>query len=176
MSGRVSATAQTTERFPSRAATAADQADIEALHDRVFGPGALTRSAYRVREGQPSVSPFCRVLHGDDVLVSAIRFTALRVGKVGDVLMLGPLAVAPEFANQGHGRRLIAEGLNAALAAGIEAVLLVGDPPYYARFGFSPVPAGRIQMPGPVDPARLLIAELIAGAAERYQGRVVGAA
>ena len=160
----------------SRAATTADLAAIEVLHDLVFGPGALTRSAYRVREGQPRVTPFCRVLHRNCALVSAIRFTAIRIGGEGQALMLGPLAVAPDFANQGHGRRLIAESLDAARSAGIAAILLVGDPPYYARFGFQRVPPGRIQMPGPVDPARLLIAELTEGAASRYQGRLTGAA
>ena len=171
--GRAPAVA--TEQAVSRAATAADLASIEVLHDRVFGPGALTRSAYRIREGQPRVTPFCRVLHCNGVLISAIRFTAIQIGGEGQALMLGPLAVAPEFANQGHGRRLIAEGLDGARAVGIAAILLVGDPLYYARFGFQRVPPGRIQMPGPFDPARLLIAELTESAASRYQGRLAGA-
>ena len=162
--------------FPSRAVTAADLGAIETLHDAAFGPGALTRSAYRVREGQPPFTPYCRVLFKGDVLVAAIRFTAIRIGNGGQALMLGPLAVASAFANQGHGRRLIVEGLAAAQTAGIEIVILVGDPPYYARYGFNPLPPGHIVMPGPVDPARLLAAELVAGAAARYHGRITGAA
>jgi predicted N-acetyltransferase YhbS len=159
----------------SRVAVLSDLPAIEALHDQVFGPGALTRSAYRVREGQPPLSPYCRVLWHGDGLVSALRFTAIRIGGRGDALMLGPLAVAPAFANQGHGRRLVAEGLDAARTAGLRLVFLVGDPPYYARFGFKPVARGRIRMPGPVDPARLLVAELVAGAAEHYSGLVAAA-
>lgn len=161
-------------RFVSRPVNEADLAAIEALHDRVFGPGALTRAAYRVREGQPAFTPYCRVLFGDDVLVSALRFTAIQIGGATGAVMLGPLAVASEFANQGHGRLLVAEGLDAARRAGVALVVLVGDAPYYARFGFVQAPRGQILMPGPVDPARLLIAELAAGAAVRYQGRVTG--
>jgi predicted N-acetyltransferase YhbS len=63
--------------------------------------------------------------------------------------------------------------LEAAKAAGHCIVLLVGDAPYYARFGFNPVPKGKLDMPGPVDPARLLAAELVPGALERAAGRVL---
>jgi predicted N-acetyltransferase YhbS len=163
-------------QFPSRSVAAADLPAIEALHDAVFGPGALTRTAYRLREGQPRFTPFCRVLFDGAALVAAIRFTAIHINGHGHVLMLGPLGVAAAYANQGHGRRLIAEGLDAARAADIAAVLLVGDPPYYARFGFQPVLPGRIELPGPVDPRRLLLAELLPGAAARLAGRVTGAA
>jgi predicted N-acetyltransferase YhbS len=164
------------EAFPSRAVTTRDLAAIEALHDAVFGPGALTRTAYRVREAQPRFTLHCRVLFDAETLVAAIRFTAVRIGGVDGALMLGPLGVASAYANQGHGRRLIVEGLASARAAGIAGVLLVGDPPYYARFGFARVPSGRIEMPGPVDPARLLLAEFVPGGADHLKGRVSGAA
>ena len=164
------------EIFPSRPAATADLAAIEALHDAVFGPGALTRSAYRVREGQPAISPYCRLVLKDGTIVAAIRFTAIRIGGEGNALMLGPLAVAATYANQGHGRRLIAESLAVAKNAGIALVLLVGDPPYYARYGFAPVPPGCITMPGPFDAARLLVAELQVDAVQKFQGRVTGAA
>jgi predicted N-acetyltransferase YhbS len=87
--------------------------------------------------------------------------------------MLGPLAVAPSHANQGHARRLIVECLAAASAASERLVLLVGDLPYYGRLGFVPVPPGRIRMPGPVDPARLLAKELAPGTLAEVEG-VVG--
>lgn len=162
--------------FPSRTVTAADLEAVETLHDAVFGPGALTRTAYRVREAQPRSTPHCRVLFDGKVLVAAIRFTAIRIGGVDGALMLGPLGVAAAYANQGHGRRLIVEGLASARAGGLAAALLVGDPPYYARFGFSRVPPGRIEMPGPVDAARLLLAELTPGSGVHFKGRVTGAA
>ncbi len=162
--------------FPSRAVTAPDLEHIEALHDTVFGPGALTRAAYRVREAQPRFTPYCRVLFDGDVLVAAIRFTAIRIGGAAGALMLGPLGVVGSHANKGHGRRLVVEGLASARAAGLSGVLLVGDAPYYARFGFARVPPGRIEMPGPFDPARLLLAELTPGSASHFNGRVTGAA
>jgi predicted N-acetyltransferase YhbS len=162
--------------FPSRSMAVSDLGDVHALHDAVFGPGALTRTAYRVREGQPAFTPYCRVLHADGVLVAAIRFTAIRVADVSGLLMLGPLAVEAAFANQGHGRRLIAEGLASAKAGGVTAVLLVGDPPYYARYGFQRVPPGQVTLPGPVDASRLLLAELVPGAGAHLRGMVSGAA
>jgi predicted N-acetyltransferase YhbS len=160
--------------FPSRAVRAEDLPAIEALHDAVFGPGALTRTAYRVREGQPRFTPHCRVLFHGETLVAVIRFTAIRIGGAGGALMLGPLGVAAASANQGHGRRLLVEGLASAREAGVAAVLLVGDPPYYARFGFNRMPLGRIEMPGPVDPGRLLLADLVPEAAVALKGRVSG--
>ena len=163
--------------FVSRSATAADLPAIEALHDVAFGPGALTRTAYRVREGQPPISAFCRVLYKWQTLVAAIRYTPIRIGGRGSALMLGPLAVAPAFANQGYGRQLLGESLEQARHAGIEIVVLVGDLPYYARFGFVQVAPGQLQMPGPVDPSRLLVHQLQQrdGSAV-LRGRVFGAA
>lgn len=166
--------------YISRAMTAADLPALEDLHDNTFGPGALTRTAYRVRECQPPFTPYCRVLYRDSELVAAIRYTQILIGAQPGALMLGPLAVSPANANQGHGRRLLAESLDAADKAGIALVLLVGDPPYYARFGFVPVPMGQITMPGPVDPARLL-AKIFTpttgapGANPPMKGRVQGA-
>jgi predicted N-acetyltransferase YhbS len=85
---------------------------------------------------------------------------------------LGPLAVDPDFAGKGFGRALIAEALAAAKAGRIRLVVLVGDEPYYGRFGFHPVPPGQITLPGPVDARRLLAAELEAGTLSSYRGAV----
>ena len=159
----------------SRPVVAADLPAIEALHDLAFGPGALTRAAYRVREGQPTFTPFCRVLYQGDTLIAAIRYTAVHIGGSNSALMLGPLAVAPAFANLGHGRRLLAESIDSARAASIALIILIGDPPYYARFGFVQVPFRQIQMPGPIDPARLLALELAPGALATFKGSVAGA-
>ncbi|MGE0700605.1 MAG: GNAT family N-acetyltransferase [Hyphomicrobiaceae bacterium] len=102
----------------SRPATLADMPAIAALSARVFGPGRFVRTAYRVREGTPDVSEFCRVALLGDRVVAAIRMTEITIGGRGGALLLGPLAVASELANQGHGRRLIAESLDAARADG----------------------------------------------------------
>jgi predicted N-acetyltransferase YhbS len=101
-----------------------------------------------------------------------VRFTSISVGGTGGALLLGPLAVDPEFAGQGYGRALIAEALDEAKATGVRLVVLVGDEPYYGRFGFRPVPLGQITLPGPVDPRRVLAAELSEGAMASYRGVV----
>lgn len=163
-----------TDASLSRTATAADLPAIEALHDLAFGPGALTRAAYRVREGCPPLSPWCRVMCHGPALIAAIRYTKIRIGGHGQALLLGPLAVAPACANQGHGRRLLADSLDHARSTGITLVVLVGDPPYYARFGFQPVAHGRLLWPGPVDPQRVLMLELQAGCFTALHGKIVG--
>ena len=71
-----------------------------------------------------------------DRLIAAVRFTPITVGGANGALLLGPLAVDPDFAGQGFGKRLIAEAIAAAKAAGLKLVVLVGDEAYYGRFGF----------------------------------------
>jgi predicted N-acetyltransferase YhbS len=149
-----------------------DLPQIFALHALVFGPGRFARTAYRIREGAPLISPWCLKALSGGRIVAAIRFTEIRVGETARALLLGPLAVEPRVAGRGYGRRLVAEGLMRARASGIKLVLLVGDEPYYGRFGFVRVPEGQIELPGPVDPARLLAAELEPGALTRYSGMV----
>jgi predicted N-acetyltransferase YhbS len=156
----------------NRPLTPADFPAVSQLHAKVFGPGRFTRSAYRVREGAPKISPYCAVALLGETLIAAVRFTSITIGGVNGTLLLGPLAVDPDFAGQGFGRRLIGEAMEAAKAAGVKLVLLVGDEPYYGRFGFHPVPPGQITMPGPVDPARLLAAELVPGALAAHIGLV----
>ena len=155
-----------------RAASLDDLAPISALHARAFGPGRFARTAYRVREGTADVSPYCRVCMIDGQLVAAVRFTPVTVGGKGAALLLGPLAVDPAWANQGYGRALVAKALEDAKAAGIALVLLVGDEPYYGRLGFRRVPWGQITLPGPVDPNRVLAAELQPGALAGHSGIV----
>lgn len=156
----------------TRPVAAGDMPAILDLQARVFGPGRFVRTAYRIREGLAPFSRFCRAGFSGDRLIAAVRFTPVTVGGKPGALLLGPLAVDPAFANLGYGRRLVAEGLDAARAAGEALVLLVGDEPYYSRLGFVRVPMGQIALPGPVDPARLLAAELIPDALAGYRGLV----
>jgi predicted N-acetyltransferase YhbS len=137
-----------------------DYAAIGALHDTVFGPGALTRTAYRIREGLPYHTPYCRLAAHGPRLMGFIRFAPILIGGQGRALMLGPLAVHADYVNQGHARRLIGEGLEVARADSIAMVILVGDFAYYGRLGFRQVRVGQILMPGPVDTARLLAYDL----------------
>jgi predicted N-acetyltransferase YhbS len=158
-----------------RPVTPDDVPEISALHARVFGPGRFARSAYRIREGAPLLSRFCIASFVDGKLIAAIRFTEVTIGGREGALLLGPLAVEPGLAGQGYGKRLIADGLEQAKAAGIDVAVLVGDEPYYGRFGFRVVPPGRVTLPGPVDPARILAAEFKAGALARFRGMVAAA-
>lgn len=159
----------------TRLVTTDDLPAISALHARVFGPGRFARTAYRVREGRGLQSRFCRVAYDGGRLIAALRFTEIRIGEKGAALLLGPLAVDPDYAGKGFGRRLIAEGLADARARGQSVVVLVGDLPYYGKFGFKLVPPGQIVFPGPVNPARILMAELIDGAAAGYRGTIAAA-
>lgn len=155
-----------------RPVTARDEAAINSLSARVFGPGRFARSAYRVREGTPFASPYCRAALHDDRLIAAIRMTPIIIGDTSGALLLGPLAVDPDFANQGHGRRLIRESLEAGRADGLSLVVLVGNMSYYGRLGFVPAPMGQIVLPGPADPARVLAYELEPGAVVHYRGLI----
>jgi predicted N-acetyltransferase YhbS len=149
-----------------------DMAAIHALHARAFSPGRFARTAYRVREGTPACSRYCRVCLIDGCLIAAVRFTPITVGGARGALFLGPLAVDPAFANQGHGRALMREAIGDARTAGIDLIVLVGDEPYYAKLGFVRAPIGQIVLPGPVDPSRVLVAELKPGALAGYVGLI----
>ncbi len=157
-----------------RPVTAADLLSIQDLQDLCFSPGRFARTAYRVREGGPEFSRHCLCASIGDEVVASLRMTPVTIGGTGQVLLLGPLAVTPRLAGQGIGRRLVGEALVRAREAGIRLVFLVGDLPYYERFGFAAVPEGQIKMPGPVNPARLLAIELAEGALEEFRGEVVG--
>jgi predicted N-acetyltransferase YhbS len=160
--------------FAIRPETDGDASVLSELSAQAFGPGRFARSAYRVREGVPPVQALSLCAVVDERLVGGIRFTAIRIGGAQGALLLGPLVVDPAVAGQGFGRALVQEGLMRAKAEGFHLVLLVGDMPYYGRFGFEPVPPGQITLPGPVDPARLLALELVPGALAAAAGQVKG--
>ncbi|MFP3943488.1 MAG: GNAT family N-acetyltransferase [Alphaproteobacteria bacterium] len=145
---------------------------IEALHEFAFGPGRYARTAWQMRDGvapAPGLSFVMRDSGG--MMLGSVRYTPVRVGAV-HALMLGPLAVVPRRQRNGIGLKLMEASLEAARAHGHALVLLVGDEAYYRKAGFARVPGGRITLPGPVDPARLLYLELRAGAFDGVQGMV----
>ncbi|GLS45196.1 GNAT family N-acetyltransferase [Methylobacterium brachythecii] len=148
-----------------------DAQAIERLHARAFGPGRFARTAYRLREGAPLLPELCFTALVGTYLVGSIRFSPA-VADGHALLALGPLTVDPSFSSRGIGCSLMNAGLDAARAAGHGLVVLVGDLPYYRRFGFSPVPMGRLVLPGPVDPARFLWLALSEGGAEGVSGNV----
>lgn len=155
-----------------RPVTDHDSAAVLALHKAAFGPGRFARTAYRIREGTPTVTPHCRAALVGSRLVAALRLTPITIGGASGALLLGPVAVDPALKGRGHGRALIARSIEDARTAGFRLVLLVGDMPYYGRFGFKAVPPGQIRLPGPVDPARLLALELVDGVLAGYRGGV----
>jgi predicted N-acetyltransferase YhbS len=155
----------------TRHVTVADIPAISDLHSTVFGPGRFARSAYRVREeGKEELSRFCRLAELNGRLIAALRLTQVMIGGRPGAVLLGPIAVDPEFAGKGFGRRLISEALDEMRAAGVALVVLVGDEPYYGRLGFKPVAMGQIAFPGPVNLARILACELAVGALADYRG------
>jgi predicted N-acetyltransferase YhbS len=150
----------------------ADDADaIERLHERTFGPGRYAKTAYRLRERVAHSVELSFIARIGTLLVGSVWLTPIRIGETR-ALLLGPLTVEPAFRERGIGQALIARALDEAKAKGHRLVTLVGDEPYYAKSGFKQVPRGRLTMPGPVDPARLLVAELADGAFDGVSGRV----
>lgn len=144
-------------------------AAIEDLLDAAFGPGRFAKTAYRLRQGARPLEELCFVAIDDAGVIGSVRFSGIVIGRT-PALLLGPLVVDPAHKNCGHGLALMRAGLSEAGELGHRLVVLVGDAPYYARAGFAPVPPGRISMPGPVDPARLLALELTPGALDGVGG------
>jgi predicted N-acetyltransferase YhbS len=142
---------------------------IDRLHERAFGPGRFARTAFRLREGVPPLLDMSFVARVSSMIVGSNRMTPIRVGP-SRALLLGPLTVEPAFQSLGIGYSLMEASLAAATAAGDGLVILVGDEPYYARIGFRAIEPGRVTLPGPVDPARLLVKELQPGAFEGVRG------
>jgi len=148
-----------------------DALAIDRLHERTFGPGRYARSAYRIREGRNHVLQLSFTARIGTLLVGSVRLTPVCIGEV-PALLLGPLTVEPPFRKRGVGSALIARALKDAKAAGHALVVLVGDEPFYAKSGFKRIPKGQVKLPGPVDPARLLVAELVAGAFADVKGMI----
>jgi len=150
-----------------------DQSAIDALLSAAFGPGAFARAAFRVREQAPHDPDLAFTGFCGDRLVASVRLTPISIGTTPG-LLLGPLVVDPAHTKSGYGRALVSHALNAARAQGHRLVILVGDAPYYGPLGFAAIPGGSVTMPGPVDPARLLAAELVPGAAAGLAGQIQG--
>lgn len=147
--------------------------EVEALLDLCFAPGRTALSSYRLRDGVPTVAPLCLTLRDDGgTLAAAIRYWPVLVGGQ-DALLLGPVAVHPTRQGEGLGGLLINESLAEAKRMGWERVMLVGDAPYYRRFGFQKLDG--VEMPPPTNPDRVLGLALKAGAWDGVKGAVTKA-
>ncbi len=148
---------------------AEDLWEVEALFDLCFAPGREALSSYRLRDGVPPVARLCRVARdADGILAGAIRYWPVRVGGA-PALLLGPVAVHPTRQGEGLGQELIEESLARAAPDWVR-VMLVGDAPYYARFGFARL--GGVVMPPPTNPDRVLGRALVPQAWDGVTGTV----
>lgn len=150
--------------------TPADWWDVEALYDLCFAPGREALSSYRLRDGVAPVGNLCLLLRDENGLAAAIRYWPVCI-ETKPVLLLGPIAVHPTHQGEGLGGWLIRESLARAYSTGWERVLLVGDAPYYNRFGFTRLDG--VQMPPPTNPARVLGLALRPGAWSGVAGDVI---
>jgi len=151
--------------------TADDAEAIERLHERTFGPGRYARSAYRIREGRGHILALSFTARIGSLMVGSVRLTPICIGET-KALLLGPLTIEPPFRERGIGAALIKRALDESGHGGNRLVVLVGDEPYYGKSGFKRIPKGQVKFPGPVDPARLLVAELVPGAFDGVAGMI----
>ena len=148
-----------------------DAPAIERLHERTFGPGRFVRTSERIRERIGHELDLSYTARIGTLMVGSVRLTPICIGDT-PALLLGPLTIEPPFRDRGIGKAMMERALKDAKERGHKLVVLVGDVPYYARVGFKRVPKGTITMPGPVDPARMLAAELVEGALAGVSGVV----
>jgi predicted N-acetyltransferase YhbS len=147
-------------------------AAIEALLDRGFGADRRRKRSYFFRRGVPRSGGLCLVAIADGKLVGSIRYWPVVIGEDRrPALLLGPLAVDPDHRGLGIGTRLMQESLIRAAALDHRVVLLVGDPGFYERFGFTPAIDRSIVMPGE-SPQRLQCRALVVGGLEGLTGDV----
>jgi predicted N-acetyltransferase YhbS len=144
---------------------------VERLNESAFGPGRFAKSAWRLRDGVSQVSELAFIAIQAGELRGSVRFWPIMIG-AQRALMLGPLAVQTDQRGRGIGVALMERALEEARKHGHEAVILVGDEPYYARVGFAKLPPGRIRFPGPVDPSRILGLSLTPGTLLNLAGEV----
>ena len=153
-----------------------DHWEIEALLDTAFAPGRTGLSSYRLREGVEPVRDLCLTARDDDeaaTLAGTIRFWPIQIGDTLEpALLLGPVAAHPTRQGEGIGAMLILEALDRAVAGRWKRCILIGDEPFYARFGFKRSLAETITFPPPTNPNRILAKPLIDGGMDGIVGEV----
>ncbi|QIB33902.1 GNAT family N-acetyltransferase [Ancylobacter pratisalsi] len=154
--------------------TEADIAQREALLDLAFGRAArLAKTSERLREGRKPADGLAFAAHGPDGrVVGTLRLWHVSAGPDRAALLLGPLAVHHWFRDRGLGRALMSVAISEATRLGHGAIMLVGDAPYYARFGFDPALTEGLWLPGSFDRSRFLGLELRPGALAGARGLV----
>jgi predicted N-acetyltransferase YhbS len=158
--------------FAIRAERSSDVAAREALLDACFGANRHMRTCQRLRDGRAPAAGLALSAVAEGRLVGTVRLWHVSAGGI-PALMLGPLAVEVSSRKFGVGAALMDHALAAAKARGHRAVILLGDAPYYARFGFSPAKTGELSLPGAFERDRLLGLELCEGALDGAWGMIV---
>jgi predicted N-acetyltransferase YhbS len=149
-----------------------DSAAREALLDRAFGDARFAKAAERLREGRLPAEGLSLIAEDNNCVVGTVRLWHVVAGPARPALLLGPLAVDDAWRGLGIGAALMRRATEAAQELGHTALLLVGDAPYYARFGYSAEKTGSLWMPGPYERDRLLALELTAGALDGARGLI----
>ncbi len=137
-----------------------------------MGPGRFAKSSERLREGRKPARGLAFTAVEGKRLIGTIRLWPVTAGAAGGCLLLGPLAVAADVQGCGVGADLMWRALREAKRRGYRAVLLVGDPAYYRRFGFSAENTGALRMPGPYERERLLAHEFVTGTVSDARGMI----
>ena len=151
-----------------------DQTSRELLLDRAFGRRRHRKTSSRLRRGRMPADGLAFVaVDGKGRLVATMRLWHVAAGSAGAALLLGPLAVEARHQKRGIGSMLMRHAIMAAREAGHRATILVGDEPYYRRFGFARSAVADLHLPGPVDRDRFLGLELVPGALDGAEGLVI---
>jgi len=157
-----------------RAEIPADATTREALLDRAFGCNRNRKTSQRLRDDRlPAEGLAFTALSKSERVIGTLRMWNVIAGSTGPSLLLGPLAVDARYQRRGIGREMMEHALNMAKVLGHSSVLLVGDEPYYSRFGFNFDLVADLHLPGPVERNRFLGLELVSGALEGAEGLVM---
>jgi predicted N-acetyltransferase YhbS len=154
---------------------AAEAGARERLLDRAMGPDRVLKPSERLREGRLPARGLALVARDGETVIGSVRLWHIHAGEHRPALLLGPLAVDPAYQGDGIGSALMTASVGRAAALGHGAILLVGEAPYYARFGFSADLTRKLKMPAPVLRRRFLGLELERGALAGASGKVVAA-
>lgn len=148
----------------------------ESLLSRAMGSNWKRKSSQKLRRGRRPSEGLAFAARGEDgALLGTVRLWDVATGDGRSALLLGPLAVAPSLKGAGIGKALMGHAISEAKRLGHKAILLVGDAPYYGRFGFSVEKTGCLSMPGPYERHRFLALELVPGALDGATGTLKAA-